>query len=41
MNITALLGGFGTVNPVSFGEDPAHNVYLVDYNGRVFRFDNQ
>lgn len=40
-DMSALLGNFGQVNPVSFGEDPAHKVYLVDYNGRVFRFDNK
>lgn len=41
MDMSALFGGYGGVNPVAFGEDPAHNVYLVDYTGRVFRFDNQ
>ena len=41
-DMSALLGSIGGVNPVSFGEDPTtKDLYLVDYNGRVFRFDAQ
>lgn len=40
-DMSALLSPFGQINPVALGEDAAHNLYLVDYNGRVFRLDNQ
>lgn len=40
-DISTLLAPFGQFNPVAFGEDAAHDLYLVDYNGRVFRLDNQ
>ena len=37
-DISSALGGFGPISPSSFGEDGNHNLYVVDYGGRVLKF---
>ncbi len=37
-NLTALLAPFGGANISSFGEDNAGELYVVDYRGRVLKF---
>ncbi|QXQ08328.1 PEPxxWA-CTERM sorting domain-containing protein [Sphingosinicellaceae bacterium] len=37
-DISSALSGFGPISPSSFGEDGNHNLYVVDYGGRVLKF---
>ncbi len=39
-DMTALFKNAGGANPVAFAEDPKHNVFVVDYSGKVFELVN-